>query len=728
MALSRVFHNMKWLLFLIAILCVATSANGQHWTQLPNVKVQRTDGIPYFLNSTIGFYFQDDAVGGLTRTTDGGVNWTNIPFFDSLKAFIMQLCFVDKNHGYLATYAPDSTRGGVFETEDCGDHWRRITPIGRTTDGVYVAQKTVFVSCPPWLFVDNPLDNILFTRDDGATWDSITSVQGLTLDQAPHFEWIYGNRGNFAASIYYKNLQIPISNGMPWGETYLVYSTDLGLHWSAALLDSNYTWWGGVDLLVVSHSCDVFRQFLDAQDMASQLYPGSPDVCSFLKGSQNFTIWDSCLMHHETGNWVAGNACALYILNALGGNANYPYSDTAMYRSTDAGTSWSVIQAGSSGPSFTENDDYYRISPVAVVGYGAIVYACDYNGFLWKTTDGGDGSLSASALEPRLEFGHDVFATGNDTLLMSTCSPSSMIVYYQNLSCAITKLDSISITGIGPSEYSLTSTNHNDCLLLPDTTYVTLTPIKAGTYPITVNAHFVDDEYNTIDTALNFTMLVNSGGTSIPLGLYIKPTNITTQPGDTISIPVYLSGNATLGATSIALPFGIDTNVLQPIGFYPAISGITVGSITYSGGMGASSAMLAVPLQASGLTLSGETLIGTLRCIVYLADTLATSVTLAGASLTSTNSPCVALSLTTDSVSIAITGCGTATLLQFMKTGQIPLSIKSIVPNPAADEITVWVAAVGDHHAISVGDHHAISYQVIDVLGTVRAEGGRWWR
>jgi hypothetical protein len=130
-----------------------------------------------------------------------------------------------------------------------------------------------------------------------------------------------------------------------------------------------------------------------------------------------------------------------------------------------------------------------------------------------------------------------------------------------------------------------------------------------------------------------------------------------------------------------------------------------------------------MPLRADSIVLSGETLIGYIRCIVYLADTLATSVTLAGASLASANSPCVALSLTTDAVNIAIADCGTTTLVQFMKTGKIPLAIQSIVPNPAADEITVWVATVGDQHAISEGGHHAISYQVIDVLGTVRAEG-----
>jgi hypothetical protein len=355
---------------------------------------------------------------------------------------------------------------------------------------------------------------------------------------------------------------------------------------------------------------------------------------------------------------------------------------------------------------------------MAVVGYGAVVYVDSFGWTndatlpiitsLWKTTDGGDGLLSASMLAPRLEIGCGPLVTDNQTFVATQCSPSFMFVYYQNLACSITKLDSIYLTGIAPSEYSLTSTNHNDCLSLPDTTYLTLTPSLPGTYHIMVKANFIDDEYNEIDTTLTFTLVVNPSGTSIPISLYFKPTNITTQPGDTISIPVYLSGNAMLGATSISLPFGIDTNVLQPIGFYPAISGVTVGSIVYSGGSGT------VPLHADSLVLNGETLIGTLRCIVYLADTLATSVTLTGASLTSANSPCVALLLTTDSVSIAITGCGTATLLQFMKTGQIPLGIQSIVPNPASD-----VVEISFINPLS----SSISYQVIDQLGTVRSEG-----
>ncbi len=91
-----------------------------------------------------------------------------------------------------------------------------------------------------------------------------------------------------------------------------------------------------------------------------------------------------------------------------------------------------------------------------------------------------------------------------------------------------------------------------------------------------------------------------------------------------------------------------------------------------------------------------------------------TSVTLQSASLTSVNAPCVALSLTTDSVNILINGCGDETLLQFMKTGNIPLVIQRIVTNPSTDAVQISFI----NPTLS-----AISYQVLDALGQTRLNG-----
>ncbi|HZK75409.1 MAG TPA: T9SS type A sorting domain-containing protein, partial [Candidatus Kapabacteria bacterium] len=88
--------------------------------------------------------------------------------------------------------------------------------------------------------------------------------------------------------------------------------------------------------------------------------------------------------------------------------------------------------------------------------------------------------------------------------------------------------------------------------------------------------------------------------------------------------------------------------------------------------------------------------------------------TLQNASLNSATAPCTALSLTTDSVNILITGCGDQTLLQFMKTGKIPFGIQSITPNPASSEIDI----------VFEGNlRQPISYELIDALGITRQRG-----
>ncbi len=115
-----------------------------------------------------------------------------------------------------------------------------------------------------------------------------------------------------------------------------------------------------------------------------------------------------------------------------------------------------------------------------------------------------------------------------------------------------------------------------------------------------------------------------------------------------------------------------------------------------------------MPLQASDLTVNGETLLGTLRCIVYLADTLQTSVSLVAATLSSEDSRCVSLSLQQNAVNIALTGRGDSTLLRFMKDGTFPMAIASIAPNPVVSSLLVRWNGGG------------VTYDITDALGILR--------
>jgi photosystem II stability/assembly factor-like uncharacterized protein len=179
------------------------------------------------------------------------------------------------------------------------------------------------------------------------------------------------------------------------------------------------------------------------------------------------------------------------------------------------------------------------------------------------------------------------------------------------------------------------------------------------------------------------------GGAPVAVSLYLKPAILTARAGDTIDIPVYMDGNTTLsGVTLATASLALNSQVITPIAFIPTLAGVSLaGPLSYSGGTGTGGTET-VPLQINNLQLSGETMIGSLRCMVYLNDSLQTSVSLASASISSDDPRCLALSTSSDAVTIALTGCGDSTLLRFMQTGS-PFTIESIVPNPARSSLRV---------------------------------------
>jgi hypothetical protein len=150
------------------------------------------------------------------------------------------------------------------------------------------------------------------------------------------------------------------------------------------------------------------------------------------------------------------------------------------------------------------------------------------------------------------------------------------------------------------------------------------------------------------------------------------------------------------------LSFALDTNVLSVVKFIPALPGMSVGALAYSKGV------LTVPVQMSGLSLSGETLLGWLRCAIYLSDTLTTSVTTANPSIDAEDTRCLTLSKCPDSVNITIEGCGEATLFRFMKDGTFPTAIASMAPNPVTSSLVVrWNGG-------------NVTYDITDALGILR--------
>src|SRR5207248_2831583 len=187
--------------------------------------------------------------------------------------------------------------------------------------------------------------------------------------------------------------------------TYCASSTDLGKTWTTETLEKLYSdgegpSWGWIQLAAycAPYSCKVVRIRVSEGESGA-------DVFEFLEGMWPLDLphWHSVLRDETGGCYVTGT-CAQYV----------PYAgqqkSDGLERTTDGGLHWSVLTGG---PTFGEIDDA-DFANVAVVGYGSVIYTQDVQGTgqLWKSTDGGDGRLSASALAPRLEYLHRALSVG----------------------------------------------------------------------------------------------------------------------------------------------------------------------------------------------------------------------------------------------------------------------------------------------------------------------------
>jgi len=682
-------------------LAFGEAARAQHWTQVRISNYHISSMSPYFINSNFGFVFDPYFPGDFYRTLDGGATWTSVWGWNAPPPLVIrELCFTSASTGFGifdtavsgSFYGKGCYRGAIYETRDSGSSWKSISPPTLNIRSVYAMGSRIFAtvselpctnddpdfrSVPGTFPYPDTLGALYTSSDSGSTWDSIGGVLGLPSGPLAFAE-VAGNRDSLVLSLCSDTLT----------NTYIVYSTDLGSSWEAKQLEQvtsqPHSRLFEMEAFAIPFSCKVIRLF-DGD------WENKKDIFSFFESSPDFSN-SSTILQYETGGWLTGNACALYVSDARDFGAG-------LMRSTDGGVNWGLV----GGPDLGEIDDG-DFRNISVVGHGAVVYVTTRNEQLWKTSDGGDGLLNAETLAPKIIFSDTSSLSISDTLYV--CDSTSLIV--TSNSCDRVKLNAVNIAGLDSSAFTVTRISHSLCSTLPDSDIITIHPSDSEIYQISIKARLLDDEFNKIDSSKIVTLIFNALEKPIIFSLKIKPSTIAAQPGDTIDIPVYLSGTATLGAVSITLPFGLDTNVLRPIGFYLALAGITASVLSYSNGTEN------VPLRSPGLTLNGETLIGTLRCVVYLGDTLATSVSLANASLSATNIPCVALSLTTDSVNILINGCGDQTLLQFMNTGKITFGIESITPNPASGVAQItFINPTGA----------PISYSVLDVLGQTCEHG-----
>ncbi len=684
----------SWFLSSILLLLCASPSLAQ-WSEVfypPNTTSVYLQ--PYFLNENVGFIFRaglifanvqitTQASPRLCRTTDGGASWVQLPQLDMMSLQVAGMSFVSLTHGYLAAIASDSALpasigGGIYETWDAGDNWKKITPGDLSYSSVYASGSRIFATeCKTKTLSLPIIPGILsMTSDDGKTWSSASTINGIALGTSPNFLYVTGNKEGLVTASYLDSVR----------ETFLVYSTDLGTTWTSHLLDPNHPW-DMLTLFVYPHTTHVIREYLPDRDVAS-------DVYSFLRSTLVDTNWLPSVSHLETGAWVAGTSCASYLSLA---------SDTThsrgLTRSTDYGATWKYV----GGPNCTEIDDG-DFQNLSVVGYGAVVYGVDVTGRLWKTTNGGDGTLSTNTLSPRFRTQHFLVPTNSDALTLRACDTTQLQFIYQNLNCSITSLAQFDIVGLDPTEYTIHAIHHLGSLGIPDTVYTTITPSKPGVRSVTVTATFVDDEFATIPLSFNLVLTVQPPPT-VQVSVYMKSGQLTSSSGETIQIPLYINSSqaTTLGSSSIGVTYAMNTWVLSPLEFIPSLSGLTASPMSFN-----NNEATFILKSATPLTINGEALLGWLKCVVVLSDSSRTTVTIPNVTIGTTNVRCLSQFVNSDSILFTRKyGCGDSTLLKFMG-GVPPGTIISINPNPARTMLHIQLQNLAQQ---------TVAYALYDPLG-----------
>ncbi|MEP7234189.1 MAG: T9SS type A sorting domain-containing protein [Ignavibacteriota bacterium] len=374
---------------------LGTEPEVANWTQI--IRPSQTYGhgfvVPYFIDENLGFIMN----GLFFRTADGGINWTQIKSWDvPSKCNINSVYFTTSRHGYA------SGDNGIYETDDTGTTWKKIlaptdTLHPHTFTCVYASGNSVFTIEKNVEGPDSNGDNLgrvtaLMTTDDGNHWTTINEPArrvDVTAALALEDLIIFGNKDSLVFVTVVDTLR----------QHKLYYSTNNGKSWSfnnfddVITLTSNISCdygWSTKGWYVFPHCSDLLR--------THEVVDGRLSPYFYIQHSTDFgKSWENYTQPISIGGQIAGDGNIVYVTNS---DWRKP---KGLLRSLDFGKTWQSVP----GPSFENIDSYNRDMywrNLSVVSGGAAVFAVSNESIgpvvtndLWKTTNGGDGTLTTSS-------------------------------------------------------------------------------------------------------------------------------------------------------------------------------------------------------------------------------------------------------------------------------------------------------------------------------------------
>jgi hypothetical protein len=369
----------------LLVLCFLSSAGRASWQLI--YTNPKNDGNPFracfFFNEFVGF-IAGDLSDGVYKTTNGGQTWTvtAIPLYPGgvqPKGFITQILMTDPLHGWLTSEPPyytPPTNPGLYRTTDGGASWNPVN-VNQDFSDIYQTPSALVAT-------SRYGTGGVISPDNGKTFQNMT---GLT-NGVDFVDTLNGVMTGFLQTVWSQTLD----GGITWTP---LYPTDNIETWSVyGVKGSNPGW------------------FFTAGEGDQNLTPFKP-FSSVRHATDYGTTWTTgtTLPFRTTGH-IAGFGFTLYVQ----ADTNQKVANSGLWRSKDSGKTWTLI----GGPA---ND---RDTRFAVTGcQGQVIYAFDTSGNVWKTSDGGDGSL------PQYEFPQASLNVDS----IDVCKPRDTVISVKNSGC-----------------------------------------------------------------------------------------------------------------------------------------------------------------------------------------------------------------------------------------------------------------------------------------------------
>ena len=299
---------------------------------------------------------------GIIKTMDGGVSWTQVFNKNMSDLFAVNRLKFDPIDGNIV-YA--STTDGLYRTLNAGVSWTKILNKTYVSDfAINPTNTTQMVAA-----VGNLLDadkGIYRSTDGGTTWTKITSGLPATYEGFIHFD-------NVGIS---PNMLIATIGRDPGNTSNELYrSNDFGATWTE-LNNSNH--------------CEY--QFWYSHDVA--INPSNAN--SFVFGGVDLYNYNVSAGSRTS---VGGVHSDIHDIAFDPSNSNIVYvaCDGGMYRSTNAGASFSMVNNGLQAVQFYAPFGVSPTNPSIMVGGLQDNGVVRYNGTTWTSVAGGDGGPTVFA-------------------------------------------------------------------------------------------------------------------------------------------------------------------------------------------------------------------------------------------------------------------------------------------------------------------------------------------